>query len=288
MLSVPGSIMSLPTDDESLVELYARFADHGASAMFDKPLREADLVALDPDLVRQLQAEFEDPRRAFRGIVIDATRQAALPLLGADAERVKSIPVGLLPTHELNASAVRTPRGGAVILLNRSVMWALPLLFFSYAALDSWHTADALTKEMSDLALAECILSLAMFCATDDLRHLAANPDIAVILERIAGDKEVVMNAVLMECFVLLHEYGHILHGHLDTHDTMSFGSAREEPEVTCFRRRWDQRVRRRRVRDLAHAVHRRQHAAEHRRRHLERTAPEPLGLGGDRRSEPR
>jgi hypothetical protein len=231
----------LLSDEEYLSELYDLFADHGwAHALASQPPSEEDLSSLDPDVQRQLRAEFGDPRSALTGLQVSEIKRAALAMLGEEAQHVEAIPVGLLPTQELNASAVRTPRGGAVILLNNSVFWSLPFLFFCYAALDSWHTDEPLMKEIPDLAFADAILSLAAFCATGDLGHLREEPLIATLLTR-SSNEEMIRNAVLMECFVLLHEYGHIVGGHLDPEQTTTLETRAGHPGVTTFRTRWDE-----------------------------------------------
>jgi hypothetical protein len=232
-----GTAVTLPSDEEYLNQLYEQFA---VEESWMRTVSEDELAALTPELQRQLRREFADPRLAFTGIQIDEIRRAALAFLGKDKDRVAAIPVGLLPTRELNGAAVWTPRGGAVILLNNSVFWALPLIFFSYAALDSWDTDDALTKALPDVAFAEALLDLAAFCATDDIRHLT---DVGHVMRAlIDGDSEeqVIKNAVFMECFVLLHEYGHVLCGHLKPDETTTLAMRSADDALVTSRTHWD------------------------------------------------
>jgi|SRR5215204_2791038 len=230
--------MPLPSDEEYLRELYELFADESAfaTARLD-PTPEADVASLDPEIAAQLRTEFADPRTALTGLQVNEIKRAALTFLRDEATAVEGIPVGLLPSRELNAAAVRTPRNGAVILPNSLVFGVLPVLFFCYAALDSWETEDPVTTEISDLALADAILSLAAYCATSDPACLRGVPAVASYG---AEDEEMIEMAVMMECFILLHEYGHILKGHLSSDHITALEMDNGESQIAAFHTRWN------------------------------------------------
>jgi hypothetical protein len=229
-------VMSDLPDEDFVRKLYAMYGDEGWGTTLARgfdPAWEEELGPLDED-ARAAFAELGDPRRLYSGTFIGSLRSGALAILQDETGQTASIPIALLPTRQLNALSVASPRGGAVILLNSSVLWMLPMLFSLYTALDSWQRQDGTAKEFSPEQLADGLIRLAVFAATDDLTYLRSS---RVVVAPSDERLEELMNLILLaEHFLLLHEYGHVVLGHLNHDRTVLLGAIDGE-QVAAFDR---------------------------------------------------
>lgn len=140
----------------------------------------------------------------------------ALLCLTASHDEAKTIPVGIVPTRELNACTVRTPRGSHVILLDSGVFLILAMLFRAYMAFYTWNTLKPYCHDHSQAAFGRTILLLAEHCVTGDFGVLARIPTLQCP-SLPDYDRAVSNFANLVEIFILLHEYGHAILRHLDS-----------------------------------------------------------------------
>lgn len=217
--------MKKPTDEEFLYHLCEKFTDPWASEIIkmtgDKSyvnfwINSGAFTEDDRGFLNNLHAEWRNPKRAVTGSFISVLKEATLQILGSDREKVSKIPVGLLPTRLINASTIRTPRNGSVILLDSAVLYSLPFLLRSYFALDSWRTSDPFCRDHSEEEFAQTIILLAYFCASGNVNYLKQAP--ALKCPSIPDyDETTTYFAFQTEIFILLHEYAHVISGHLNS-----------------------------------------------------------------------
>jgi hypothetical protein len=154
---------------------------------------------------------------AFRGKFIQALRDMTLAAIRDDRHRVNGIPVGLLPSRELNACAIATPRGGALILLNHAVIGLLAHFYRCTVAFITWHTATPFCRDASQDAYAEALLGLARSVVTGNFAEVAAHKHTLNFRSLSDYERSTITFCQMMEMFILLHEYGHVIRGHLST-----------------------------------------------------------------------
>ncbi len=186
----------------------------------DKELRDRlEATTGNSPEAEQLRREIANPRLAFRGQIINLLRDGALRILAPFQSQLSGIPLGPIPTRQLNACAVRTPRGGAVILLDHGVLLHVSMLVRSYLAFYTWHSETPYCRDHSQDEFAETILLLAESCATG--RQLP--------LKRIStwncpslGDFDPTTETLAsqIELLILLHEFGHVVLKHLHADHT--------------------------------------------------------------------
>jgi hypothetical protein len=220
-------LLQLPTDEEYLDQLHERFKDDEWIAAQERYSRPEDIVAAvekyisegsfkdaqRSDVVEAVQ-EATTPSLYFRGKFVNFLRTIALKAAEKYVDILKDIPVGCLPTRTLNAGAYRTPRGGAVILLDQGVIFHLGMLVRCYVAFRTWRTPDPYCRDHPQGAFAETILRLAQFCTSGDVAYLRKIetwncPSLP------AHDELVEAVATSIEIFIMLHEFGHVELGHL-------------------------------------------------------------------------
>jgi hypothetical protein len=249
---VNESHSGFPADEEYLDELYRLLGDdewikfQEASSKREEPTvaaqRAIDAGQFEPHQFDQLARAIREsltPSLYFRGEYVGLLKQAALRMTGPHSRRLENIPVGCLPTRLLNAGAYKTPRGGAVILLDSGVILQLGMLVRSFLAYYTWNAPDHFAagepycRDHSQTEFGRTIQSLAAFSVTGDLellRHITtwrcpSLPNYDETMEHFAMG---------IELFIMLHEYGHIALGHLESCATMSV-PVRLAGELTLF-----------------------------------------------------
>lgn len=131
--------MALPSDEEYLLALcederdplwlaLQRFGrpplEAVRAALKDSPseasLRDALPAGVYESLQREVyqEASSDQPHQGL----LEAIQTSALGILRDDREALEKVPVGVLATRFLNAETVKTPRGGAAILLDAGVI----------------------------------------------------------------------------------------------------------------------------------------------------------------------
>jgi hypothetical protein len=236
----------LPTDEEYLEQLHEMLKDDEWIAVQERYMTHEDAVAAAKMYIAEgsfMDARFDDlvdaieeataPSRFFRGQYIRFLRHIALSATEEHTENLKDIPVACLPTQLLNAAAFRTPRGGAIILMDQGVIFHLGLLVRSYLAWRFWHSPEPYCRDHSQDEFALTILRLAHFSATGKREFLQAIttwkcPSLPL--------HEEIVEAVALgiEIFIILHEFGHVGLNHLAISHAISFAT---EPrgELTVY-----------------------------------------------------
>jgi hypothetical protein len=243
---------TLPTDEQYLDELYERFKDdewikaHEPITTVDSLVEGARLIIkeglLQPhELQRAVEAlrEASDPTLLFRGEFIGLLRRVALLMLEPYRRQIEGIPVGCLPTRILNAAAIQTPRGGAVIVLDQGVILHLGLLVRSYFAYytwnapDRWAAGEPYCRDHSRDDFGRTIQHLAAHCATGDLEYLRRITTLKCPSLK-TYDQLVETFGMGIEIFIMLHEFGHVVLNHLSTSAPVSL-IAEPAGEVTLY-----------------------------------------------------
>jgi hypothetical protein len=212
---------NLLTDEEYLDSLYE--SPTGYEAPTDDPafLREAVEAAVQDGLVplgtkpNAFVKEMFNPRESFRGAYGRSLVEECRRALPIDLEPVLDTPVGFLHLDELNGFASPTPRGNAVIVINRGVLLHAHLLGRCTLALSTYGSPDPFCRDHEAALFGHAIICLGRFVATGSYDHLKKIkvwncPSLDPL------DRQSAKFSVLVQLFVLLHEYGHVACGHLD------------------------------------------------------------------------
>ncbi|XHH09842.1 MAG: hypothetical protein ACFCUE_04240 [Candidatus Bathyarchaeia archaeon] len=215
--------MEKPTDQEFFEELCTKLSDPiaqrlvagmGDERLIDEAINSGVFTELDRDFLKAEAEEWKDPKKATTCMFINVTKAAALKILGPEYSGLSEIPVGFLPTRQINACSIRTPRNGAIILFDSAVIYTLMFLFRSYFSLDSWRDSKPFCHDYTEDDFGMTIFILAGFCATSNLDILNKAP--ALDCPSISGyDKTIICHCNFTEWFILLHEYAHVILGHL-------------------------------------------------------------------------
>jgi hypothetical protein len=219
---LPSKGEYVPTDEEFLDSLYSHPAKSRAAGLRNpefvreaaEALSNAKAIPENTD-AEQFVRDLFNPRKDFRGPKIARLRVAAARHLAPEEQYLLDTPIGYLHTEELNGCAVRTPRGGAVILLDLGVLLHMHRLGCSVMSLCTWSSPEPFCRDHEPVAFVHTIVSLARYALSYDDRYLAGIttwncPSLG------KWDLQSAQFAGIAELFVLLHEYGHILSGHLD------------------------------------------------------------------------
>ncbi|ESZ04419.1 hypothetical protein NKH47_04125 [Mesorhizobium sp. M1060] len=216
----------LPTDEEFLDSLFEASPDSRSDPTEDTAflseavsmLRAGNVFPVDTDISQKVKEMF-DPQRAFRGWATQGLRDHAVSFLGADEQYLRSIPVGMLFLRELNGYAIKTPRGGAVIVLDKGILVIAGMLARCMLALTSWSSPEPYCRDHTPADFVAAILCLANFDVTADYRYLD-RVKVRHCPSLDPWDLQSVKLGLLIESFALLHEYGHIACGHVKSADT--------------------------------------------------------------------
>jgi len=162
-----------------------------------------------------------DPRKMFQGNNIERIKKKAIDKLNFEESELHKTPVGIFSTHELNACAIRTPSGTAVIALYISLWFYLKSSFFCVLAIALRNSETPLGEHHSDETYAINLLQMAeaakkgiqLIVMTKTGEHSIAD----CVGPSASPDYRVVASLVESLTFILLHEYGHIFHGHLNS-----------------------------------------------------------------------
>jgi hypothetical protein len=235
----------LPTDEEYLSYIYNLYKHNGLLNLYEKlwndylnksapypytiPQGTLPLFPDYPDYsVQDATQDIEEglqPEKFFQGRHITAFKNAALGILQPFRDQLRSVPVGMLPTLELNGRAIKTPRSGKIILLDGGVFWSLNMLIRSFLSFATWYNPAPFhhCRDHPQAEFAKSILYLAAFCASGDHLYLQKAaliyncPSLPPLGEK--SDLEARMYAMITLA-VLLHEYGHIALGHIPSNKT--------------------------------------------------------------------
>jgi len=234
------------TDEEYLNYLYKqsesnapwmREEEHQLRDAFEKEMveaymREAD-GRIEQELFVKMVRDWTRPHEGLRGSMITGLKDMALTDMMKDFN-VGHIPVGMLPVRALNAFAARTPRGGVVIVLNAGLMNSLHWVVRCYWALLTLYGPEPFSLQHSMLDLLNALDGLARYCGTNDVAGLT-NPIVpSLSLPMIHG--ETMEHMRFMCLFVLAHEYGHHVLGHLNEENCVR-NAVGTLPELEIYQR---------------------------------------------------
>lgn len=234
--------MQLPIDAEWLEQLYdiwkdpllvkilSKVTNDDVQSYIQKVISER-VISERTDLLDTLMNEARSPHEMFRGRFIETLRINTFPFLREYTREVERIPVALLPTQELNACVMKTPRGNPVILLDSGVIFHLSMLVRSFLAYFSWHSRAPFSRDYSQASFGDTILLLGEFCSTGNVSVLS-EIETYDLPSRPTYDTHVETSVRFIEKYILLHEYGHAILKHLDVDDTTLLQAAPKPLEV--------------------------------------------------------
>ena len=225
-------IEDLPSDQEYLERLMRNTASPHLSEMKDHFIKQAN-DAVDEQIKNgiidvserqrylDIQLEGLDPSKVFQNDVLRRLRSSVLSLLvGTDGARMETVPVGILSVYEMNAFAIRTPRGGEAVALNAGLWSYLKVGVYCVLAMMFRKTKDGFGKHHPDETYALNLFRLVeLMKAGGGLITMVRNGDcsIADCVGPSARPEPFVVNTMKRAfTFILLHEFGHISHGHLN------------------------------------------------------------------------
>ena len=151
-------------------------------------------------------------------------REEAAKYLHPQEQHLLKIPLGFLHTEELNACAVQTPRGNAIILFDIGVTLHLQFLGRCIMSLATYGSPTPFCRDHEPADFIDTIFLLASYATSYNDRYLEKIrtwncPSLG------EWDLTSATFASIADMFVALHEFGHIALGHLDSKNVMQKGT---------------------------------------------------------------
>lgn len=171
------------------------------------------------------EKEYSSPEASFRGAFIEALKDWTLFLLGpAESAKLRPIPVCFLPTRDLNACAIRTPKNGAIVLMDSGAVMVMVELVTAFLPIYAFYDKYTDCQDGVWVNFAERIIILAQYCVRRDFRYLGllSSRKMAHLEPRTETTEPAGQLILGLEGFLLMHEYGHITLNHLDPNNTNS------------------------------------------------------------------
>lgn len=178
-------------------------------------LVERGIISQDQiDTAIQQMAEAQDPAKLFRGRTVTIMRENALRCLPHPCPEGARVLLGVLPSAEYNAFALRGPFGTPIIVYNQGMLTVQKMLVFSILAFMSWYQEHPIDRTHSQQEYALTVLALAATIA----RNPILDPSQITTYDCHARPVpfEVARVAQAIEEFIILHEIGHVALGHID------------------------------------------------------------------------
>jgi len=150
----------------------------------------------------------------------------------AERGRLRSVPVRIGECELMNAGAIPVPSGGECILLNSGITFSGDLA----ALLHFFGSEDgrALTKrEMAQVMAGFLAVARYATVGETDVETVAMGIELARKARR---ESELDARGTIMMTFVLLHEYGHVLLGHVDLIRDVDFRQLSNQERRAFFR----------------------------------------------------
>lgn len=155
-------------------------------------------------------------RTELRNERIQNLRERALEMMGTEAQPLLRVPVGRVPLASLNAAAIRSPSGGAVILLHAGLELQLEYFITCWEAMRT-RCPPAPTERLSREA-EEALIGIGMVVSESTIDPAKLRENAPFLFSLLSGENDAYFRSLLhvlhAEVFVLLHEYGHIALGH--------------------------------------------------------------------------
>lgn len=218
---VTNADVGLPTDQEYLSYLFDVWGSPRDEAILAHSAREHPEWQY--DIPAEIARDFRSAEAFSQGQLAQSLRATALYMAGPARPQLENVPVAFLPHEDLNACAVRTPRDGAIILLNTSILDLFPPVCQCLSGILSEKMRLDMFPSLTPGDCARSIYWFAREAVDPDMGFASRAPlfrDPHVHAKVIDPDfplmQRVESQFLLMEYFILLHEYGHIALRHLD------------------------------------------------------------------------
>jgi hypothetical protein len=162
----------------------------------------------------ELMGGFGTDADMVSGPYVKLLRSQTLHFLGADVELVRGIPVVLLPSQNLNGFAFQTKSRHTAIALDSMTLIISHALVAGLSGMVSSVSGTPLCRHYAHADFSTSLIGLARFCVTGSSYEL---PKIApAMCPCLVLQPELENLRILLKSFILLHEYAHVLLGHLD------------------------------------------------------------------------
>lgn len=168
--------------------------------------------------VASAEALYREQRSGYAsltGRAANAIRELGLAFAGPDRDRLAHIPLVLMPTGALNARVFSAPSGLPILVLNQGFIALAQMIISAILSYISWHDDEPFCRDAPQSDYGAAIVALAAAVASSDPRVLLPHRKTLRFESLGEFNRDVEMWLELIEGFVLLHEYGHILGGHL-------------------------------------------------------------------------
>jgi hypothetical protein len=217
----------LPTDEEFVKTLIESHKSHEFYRWAREAFRQIDNEKFEKEekQLRFTKEESQEAREvlietfslASQGRYISEIKKSVLNLLDEQAAKVKTVPVLFLPSEDLNGFAIKTPRGGMLIAINIGIVFQLSQLINAYFSYSTWDAEDPYCHDYSKEEFRNTIIKLAKFAVTADWKQMgeiktAICPSLPTYLNPVLAK-----TGTMIVIFILLHEYAHLLLGHIDS-----------------------------------------------------------------------
>ncbi len=230
---------ALPTDQEYLNEINDEFGEYGYSYS-DKSKDELYERAKQYCKIRgeifvkeewMFVEELGESDKLLDGHYANMLKDEALKIIGDERKRLKEVPVAVLPSEELQGSAFRTPRNGAIIVINHGLIVNINALMGAYMGMYTLYEEPQIRRQFSEGEYTRDIHLLTMYIVYKDDRILG-NAESIRSGEVTDIDKFLTPMITSIACsFIMLHEYAHIILGHLNPEDTISINLKGKSPK---------------------------------------------------------
>lgn len=164
-------------------------------------------ASLPPDLPAHIRDFILDQAMNMPSVRTDLMRlrDRCIDLVGDRHRGLKGVPVGIAPIPLFNAGAGAVPSGGEIVILNEG-LWALDTILAHFESVTSTGGVDFTHRAIP---------------LSDIVRALSGGSPVAGIDQRPfldpAKEENLARIRFFLLMFVLLHEYGHISLGHVET-----------------------------------------------------------------------
>ncbi|MCK9293902.1 MAG: hypothetical protein M0P70_02365 [Desulfobulbaceae bacterium] len=176
-----------------------------------------------------------NPETAFQGSALTSLKSRTLAYLAGEEAVFEVVPVGMLSIPEMNAFAIRTPRGGAAIALYSGLWLFLKIAFYALLAIMYRKTEYSIGAHHSNETYAANLYSVvnAMKSGSIIIMTTTGEHSIADCVGDGAWPEQMVaQNIQYALSFILLHEFGHIHHGHLDINLTRRMSAGKRDVDI--------------------------------------------------------
>lgn len=219
----------LPTDHQYLETLMRDSALHlpkeivvqqekRASEAVDELIEKKKIDPKDRQCYIDINLGFLNPATVFQGAALKTLKSRAFGYLGDKQAVFEAVPVGVLSIPEMNAFAIRTPRGGVAVALYSGLWLFLKIAFYSLLAIMYRKTEYAIGAHHTNETYARNLYTVVSAIKSGSIIIMPTSGEHSIadcVGDASWPEQMVIRNMLYALSFILLHEYGHIHHGHL-------------------------------------------------------------------------